>query len=206
MKRTKPIEQYDQVIENQELRFDQIELKTHYKNCTFYDEEEMMKFDEVKFERCIFECSKLVKKEFLDVVFQNMDVSNLEFDESLFQRVDFRNCKLIGSSFYKSKLKYVIFQESILRYANFSNTNLEHVSFNSCELVEASLLASEYKELKFDHSQITKLDLRETKIKGLDVSTCEFDSLLVDMRDLNGLKIRFDQAAVIAMMLGVEIV
>ncbi|OCN04469.1 hypothetical protein A4S06_02310 [Erysipelotrichaceae bacterium MTC7] len=203
MKYTTPIEMYDAIIQDETI--DTIEACTHYLNCHIKDFD-LVKIDQVKFERCTFAFDSFKKLEILDVIFLYCDVSNFDFEESLLHRVDFMHCKLIGASFIEASLTYVRFQESILRYANFATTKIKEVAYTSCELVEGSFLGMKQKGLSFEQCLINKLDLRETSLAGLDVSNSEFDSLFVDLQKCKGLKIRFDQAASIALMLGLEIV
>ncbi|MDF9824916.1 uncharacterized protein YjbI with pentapeptide repeats [Breznakia sp. PF5-3] len=204
-KRIDPIEHYEEIIDDKALTISDIKSNTHYKNCHIEGIEETNKFDEVKFENCFFADKALLKLECLDVIFEKIDFSNVQFDESLFYRVRFANCKFIGTSFYKTKMKNVAFHESNLHYANVSLSNLTHVSFHNSDLSEASLQEVEHKELMFVKSNLDKVDLHDTVIKGLDLSSCEFDSLGIDLRDCRNVKIRYDQAVIIAKMLGFEI-
>jgi len=43
------------------------------------------------------------------------------------------------------------------------------------------------------------------KLKGVDLSTCEFDSLIVNLEDLEGCKIAPNQASVFVGLLGLII-
>src|SRR5574344_1293813 len=85
----------------------------------------------IEFNNCIFNRVNLTKSQiedsyFVDVVFNNCDLSNIIFNRSTFHRIEFNNCKLVGTSFIDNSVENVIFNNCVLKYSNISTSKLRY--------------------------------------------------------------------------------
>lgn len=166
--------------------------------------------DRVSFDRVICRQvtiteSALREAEFTDTVFENCDFSNVNFADVFLNRVEFKNCKLIGTDFGGGRMQQVRFTDCIADYANFRLVKFKSALFEDCSLIGTDYYAAAVQQFGFERCKIDRINLAEAKLGGVDLSTCEFDSLIVNLEDLQGCRIAPHQAAVFVGLLGLII-
>lgn len=200
-----PSANYTQIIQGENLLIEEIEENTHLFNCDIDCRFGRKQFQEVQFENCRFLLNDYSQMEFLDVIFKKCDLSNFNFSKSIFYRCKFQSCKLIGSQFIGSTLKDVYWQDCLINYAVFSNSKLKQICFEDSQLEEAFFQNVSMNKVEFIKCNLQLADFTESKLNNLDLSTSDFIDLKLTPSLAKGLSIRLDQAASIAVMLGVII-
>lgn len=158
-----------------------------------------------KFTSCIFQ----------DVTFQGLDIentilnlsnlSNLFLGERSFHKILFENCTLVGINFTESYLENITFKNCNLSYSNFSKANLKNVYFENCNLKESSFNEAKWKNLKFNESDLTETEFYKTTMKDIDLSTCTIKNIKIEINNLKGLQVSYEQALGLSLLLGIKI-
>ncbi len=141
-----------------------------------------------------------------NVIFENCDLSNLDWIGTSFWRVIFRGCKLTGTNFAESHLRDCVFEDCLADFASFSSATLKVVTFDNCQLNEAEFFELNWQHTRVTNSQLTGSNWFHVKLKGLDLSTDTFDRIALSQESLPGLIVNQEQALVVAMGLGLVIV
>ena len=84
-----------------------------FNNVHISDKEEII-VDNLTMDSCIFDkiiFSKIENVSLMDVIFNDCDLSNVNFDNEYLTRVIFNNCKLSGTSFINSNLEDIEFNK-----------------------------------------------------------------------------------------------
>lgn len=140
-----------------------------------------------------------------DTIFENCDLSNVDFSQCFMDRVRLTNCKLVGIDMTEAFLRNVVFDDcnaaySVLRYSNCKKVNFHNSSFAEADLYSVSLI-----DVNFVHCNLDKVQFSGTKLAGIDLSTCEFYQLGLTADNLRGCIIAPEQAIALANILGVVI-
>lgn len=162
-----------------------------------------------EFNGCTFKKIRLQgdykKTTFVDCVFEQCDLSNLTFSQSLFFRVRFDRCKGTGSVLRQSKFKFVQFNQCFFSLSDFSESTFEQVRFQESSFSESafqSLKQSGWITRKVDFSEA---DLIDTPLSGMDLSGCELHGLRLSPHKLKGLTVDAQQAVALVGLLGVSV-
>ena len=70
---------------------------------------------------------------------------------------------------------------------------------------ETALNSTTLKSVAFADCDLTRATIHQTPMKGVDLRTCRLDGLTVDIPDLRGMIVTQEQAAELALLLGLEI-
>lgn len=143
------------------------------------------------------------KTSFVDCVFEQCDLSNLNFTQSLFFRVRFDHCKGTGSILRQSKFKFVQFNQCLFSLADFSESSIEQVRFMDSSFSESafqSMKQSGWVTRKVDFSEA---DLIDTPLTGMDLSGCVLHGVRLSPQRLKGLTVDANQAVGLVGLLGV---
>lgn len=163
-------------------------------------------FDRVMFRNVTIASSALEQAEFTDAVFENCDFSNINFAGSLIHRTEFRKCKIIGADFSLGILQNVQLTDCIGDYTNFRYAKFKHVRFEDCSLIGSDFYAAALHKFFLSQCNIDRIVLAGAKLKGIDLSNSRFQSLTVNLEDLEGCTIAADQAPAFARLLGLNVV
>ncbi|EOL44750.1 pentapeptide repeat protein [Enterococcus phoeniculicola] len=160
---------------------------------------------EAHLQRLVMQRTQLERFECSNVIFENCDLSNLEWIAGSFQQVLFKQCKLTGTNFAESYLRDCQFDNCLATLSSFSNTNLKTVTFSNCELTDSEFVEVTWKQLVLEENQLTGSSWFHTKLAHLNLSTNTFDSIALSQEWMKGLIVNQEQAIVIAMGLGLVI-
>lgn len=157
-----------------------------------------------KFENCTFTRNNMNGSSFKncwfsDCIFEQSDLSNVQFASSDLRSITFKECKLVGVSWIVTKsLMHTNWQDCILSYGNFSGLDLRKSIMKGCKaheidlaetnLNDAILCGTDFAAARFANTNLTKADLRQAinyairpdsnKIKKARFSLPEATSLL----------------------------
>lgn len=193
------------------LQVDSLMSKEEYSSCLIsdclieYQEAERVSFDKVMFKNVTITESSLGGIELTDVIFENCDLSNVDFSEAFVHRTEFRHCKMIGTDFTRGRFKNVRILDCVGELASFRFGNLKQVAFEHSSLVSSDYYQASLDDVSFTECNIDQAMLEGCKLNGIDLSDSEFGSLKVDIQDLPGCIISAAQAATFVGMLGLVI-
>ncbi|MFS0728029.1 pentapeptide repeat-containing protein [Paenibacillus sp. 1P07SE] len=142
------------------------------------------------------------QSEWVDVVFEHCDLSNLDLSGAVMHRVEFRDCKLMGLDLSDATLRHVSFAHCDMRYLNLRYADLRRVTFDQCALANADCYQGAFQEVELTRSNLDQIQLTGVKLAGLDLSTCEFSAIDAEPGDLRGCRIAPAQAIAFAPLLG----
>ncbi|WP_020615088.1 pentapeptide repeat-containing protein [Paenibacillus daejeonensis] len=142
------------------------------------------------------------ESEWVDVIFEHCDLSNLDLSNAIMHRVLFRDCKLMGLELSEATLRQVSFENCDMRYMNMRYADLKRVSFDQCAMMNADAYQASFQEVSITRSNVDQIQLTGVKLAGLDLSSCEFDAIDAEPGDLRGCKISPAQAIAFAPLLG----
>lgn len=157
-------------------------------------------FDKITYEDCKEEDSY-----FLDVVFQNCDLSNMLFYGCLFRRVQFINCKLMGTDFSESVFDNVLLKDCSCRFANFAFMKNKETIYQLCDFTQASIIETNLKKSSFDECTFNQCELHHASLDHIDLSTCDLNNIITTPEDIRGAIIDSYQAASLIHLLRVQI-
>lgn len=187
-------------------------LDDHYiSNCRIsaetidFNTEEALHIDRVVFENVTFLETSWPRSEFVDVVFLNCDLSNMDMSRAVFHRTEFRNSKLMGTNFAEAGIRHTLFEECTLNYAAFGFTLCNTVSFVSSTMRFADFYEMELKSSEFQLCDLNDINFTQTSLNGIDLSTNTFESVQVSIDKLQGCTVSTDQAIAFARQMGMII-
>jgi len=161
-------------------------------------------FNGCQFNRVRF-IGDLKKVKFIDCIFINCDLSNIELAQSLFHRVRFEQCKGTGSIFRKSKFKYTEFIKSQFSITDFSESNFESVRMSECNFSEGAFQSCKQSDLKTFKVDFSCADFTETTLSNMDLSGCNINGLRLSPHHLKGLTVDSNQALGLVQLLGIQV-
>ncbi len=132
--------------------------KGEYENCVFENCDfsgcnlSGFKFVEVVFNDCNLSLAKCSKTAWRNITFKGCKMLGLRFDESLEFGLEFsfENCTLTHSSFYQMKIKKTVFKNTQLQETDFTEADLTAAIFDNCDLHKAV----------FENTNLEKTDFR----------------------------------------------
>lgn len=195
----------EQVIEESRISVSELESQTEYRNCKIMVDVTNQNISEIQFTNCTFQGDELASLEFLDVIFSDMDISNMKFNHTRCYRMQFKSCKLTGVQFVESRLKDVEINACNGRMMIFDGSQLELVDFKETELESASFYQVTFKDTQFLRCILNQADFRDTLLQPLDLSTSSFDAIYFTPELAKGLKIDSMQAGALIHNFGLEL-
>lgn len=157
-------------------------------------------FDHVDFSNAVFDCVN-----FINVIFRDCDLSNVNLTNASIHRVTFENCKLLGSDFSGSSIKNVTIMNSQAKFANFSFALIDGFEVVDTNLEEASLNEIKWKHVAITNCVLKRCEFLHTPLKGIDLSTCSVAGIKIDQFSFQGVIISQSQAASLIQLFGAVI-
>lgn len=193
--------------------------KQTFKNCLYEEELEGYYFEEDKvktkktrldvrdsFLRKIdFTSFEGVKSSFVNIIFENCDLSNANFEESTIHRITFKDCKLVGTNFLSSSIMDVSFLSCFMNYSNFNDSKMKNVKCKDCKIEEASFRNMKMKNIELDACSFQKTEFLHTSLKDIDFSTSNIAGIKVGMQDIIGMQVNVTGALALTPLLQIEI-
>ena len=175
----------DHLIWNDELEEEGYIRNAKFQNCNIESQNtKKVIWDSVVFSNVIFIGSSFPFAELTDVVFEECDLSNVDFSESILHRVVIKNCKLIGTNFSEAAIRNVLFENSVaLRNADFYEAKMESLQLEDC--------------------QLDQVNFAGVTLKGVDLSSNHFNSIVISLELLKGCTVTKEQAISFAKLLGI---
>lgn len=176
--------------------------KDNLKKYEFIDNE----FYNIKFENIDFTEIEYSNCDFIDVIFEECNLSNINFLEKAFHRVLFVNCKLIGTNFNTCSIKDMSIISSNAKYMGMANLKIKGtLSFKDSDLTELSFIDNEFKKIEFDTCNITKGYFYGISLRNVDFTSSVIDDIRVDLNTIKGAVINHIQCVDVCEMLGLNV-
>jgi len=141
-----------------------------------------------------------------DCIFENCDLSNIEFNARGIHRCIFKNCKLMGTNFYTSSLSNIVFNEVNALYINFANCDLKNISITNSIFKGCNMMETTTKILLLDNVDFREAEIYKTDLTDVDFSNSNIDGITIDIASLKGIKVNSFQAMSLATLLGIKVV
>lgn len=145
------------VLENidfttQNLPSDRIE-NMHFKNCQFND---------------------VAHIDFTDCLFENCNLSNVNFNNCKMDNVGFKESKTLGIDLSKTKdFGFEIhFSDCALDYSIFDYKKMNKSSFENCQFTEANFTNTDLSKCKFNNCTFQGAVFVKTNLTSVDFRTC----------------------------------
>lgn len=161
-------------------------------------------FDDVVFKNVIF-IGEFRAAEFVDVLFETCDFSNVHFQNASFYRCEVMDSKLTGADFANANLSHTLFETCDGKYGNFSFSRFKEVEFLNCNLTDNDFYECILKEIRFSTCKLDGINFAETDLGGVDLSTSRYEHIEVSLPKIVGCIVSKEQAIGFARILGLSI-
>lgn len=141
----------------------------------------------------------------IDCIFNDCDLSNIDFNTRYIRRIKFTNCKLVGTIFDYANFTDITFDNCNLKYISFNKALLKNIEFINCNLEEATFMETAIKDIIFNDCNLKSSDFYKTSLCNIDLSTSNIEGIRTDINNLRGAKINFEQAIAVLNMLGIHV-
>ncbi|MFD1361268.1 pentapeptide repeat-containing protein [Lentibacillus salinarum] len=166
---------------------------------------EHVRFDQMHFKNVTFRETELPFSQWLDVVFENCDLSGAGLSGARFNRVVFRDCKLAGTDFDRLVMQDVTWTNCQAPYLICNQTEIRDVQFDNCLLKGANFINASQDNLQLGTSDIEDVQFTGTSLKSVDLSRCRFTHIHADEQELRGAVIAPEQASGFIEVFGVRV-
>ncbi|SFD67971.1 Pentapeptide repeat-containing protein [Lentibacillus persicus] len=166
---------------------------------------EGVNFEQLYFNDVTFTETELPTSQWIDVIFDNCDLSGIQLNSARFSRVEFRNCKLAGTDFDRAIMHDVTLTDCQAPYVLCNLTELRDVQFDNCLLKGANFIDGWQNNLQLGTSDIEDVQFTGTSLENVDLSRCLFNHIHIDEQNLRGAVIAPEQAAGFIEVFGVKV-
>ena len=154
---------------------------------------------------CRFVGSKMQRNYFSDVIFENCDLSNVDWREANFFRVLFQNCKMVGANFAELSAHHVECRQGNLQYANLNDGIFQEVSWIDSSLKQVGFCNCHLKKTTFTNCSLAESELLATSLQDIDLRSCDIQGIQLSGPELRGAIVDVFQAADLARFLGLVV-
>ncbi|MCM1523659.1 MAG: pentapeptide repeat-containing protein [Ruminococcus sp.] len=158
------------------------------------------------FSGCRLENSVLSQGYFNTAEFVNCDLSGADLGQSAFRSVKFIGCRLTGTMLAECSFDTCLFEKCTGKYTVFAASKFKKCAFTECVLPEVTFTSAEFRQSFFNDSGFSKGDLTHAKMAGMDLSGCAIDGARLSLGEIRGITVNYEQAIMIAEMLGVKVI
>lgn len=90
-------------------------------------------------------------------------------------------------------------------YANMNGTKWTNCEWEDSLLPQASIHDVKWKEMTIHECDLSGCEIMHASMKGMDLRTSVIDGIAVDLKDLKGCIVNYEQALSLAQLLGIII-
>ena len=167
-----------------------------------------LEFRESVFTSCTFSQCDFSHAALYGCVFRRCRFDRCRFAAGYWKDVLLEDCRADGADLRRCRLKSCVLWDCRLPYANLTEIVLDRTVLQNCCLRETALSSAKLSRTSFQKVDLSGAELFRTILSGLDLSSCTLDgiSLSQSCAELRGARINASQAAVVARILGIEVV
>ncbi|TMN22168.1 pentapeptide repeat-containing protein [Lentibacillus cibarius] len=166
---------------------------------------EHVRFEQMHFQNVRLNDAILPFSHWLDVIFENCDLSGVQLQGARLNRVSFRNCKLAGADLDRAVMSDVTWTDCQAPYLLCNQAELRDVYFDQCLLKGANFMDVSQDHLQLDTSDIQDVQFTGTSLNNVDLSRCAFGYIHLGEQDLRGAVIAPEQASALIGLFGVNV-
>ena len=139
--------------------------------------------------------------------FENCQFSGCRFPVSYWKNTSLCFCKADGADLRRARFKNCTLVSSLLRYANCADSVWDKTSITSCSFTESSMASAAIRSCCLQQVDFSGAVFFRAELKGLNLSSCTIDRITLseNCAELRGTKIDASQAALVARILGIEV-
>jgi uncharacterized protein YjbI with pentapeptide repeats len=149
--------------------------------------------------------TRVAEMRWMDVRCERCDISLVEWTAAKLTRVELVDCRMSGARWVGAELEDVRFVSCQLDYAIFSGARFRRVAFEKCRLRDADFGGADLTGTIFSETELQSVDFGAAKLEGADVRTSTLRDVRLTSRDVRGLVVTRDQAAVLAQLFGLVV-
>jgi hypothetical protein len=128
--------------------------------------------NEVVLEQCRvtgaqFTGTELNRARFIDVMFEQSDLSGADLDEASFTRVEFRDCRLSGALLTRCTLRDVLIAGCRMDEASFRMAQCHAVRFENVDLTRSDFYATTFEDARFFECDLTEAEFSKASTPGV---------------------------------------
>lgn len=162
-------------------------------------------FDQVSFQRAVFQQTRLARLRWFDVRATASDFSAAAWEKARLRRAEFNGCRLLGIQLLEAHLEQVLFKDCNLEGAVFASAVFKFARFETCNLRGAIFEQAELSGVVFRRCDLSQAALTGAKLTGADLRGSILSGLRIGPEDIRGAIIEASQAAQVVALLGVVI-
>ncbi len=134
--------------------------------------------------------------------------SRCRLSDGDWQEVQVLGCKGEGCDFRHSRLRGGRWEDCLLRWTNWKESRWDGTALVRCGFQEAALSGLRTKGVILEECDLTGAELFRAQLAGVDLSGCTLDGIRLSEHcsELKGARIGSHQAAVVARILGIDVV
>lgn len=141
----------------------------------------------------------------MDVRCERCDLSLAEWPSAKLTRVELVDCRATGLKLVDAELEDVRFVGCQLDYAVFSGARFRRVTFEKCRFRDADFGGADLMGTTFAECELASVELSGAKLDGADIRTSTVKDVRLNARDVKGLVVTREQAAVLAQLFGLVV-
>ncbi|GAB4071860.1 pentapeptide repeat-containing protein [Barrientosiimonas marina] len=166
---------------------------------------EHVRFEQIYFKNVTFRDTALPFSEWLDVSFENCDLSAVNLQGARLNRVTFHHCKLAGADFDRAIMQDVTWIDCQAPYLICNETKLRDVLFERCLVKGANFIDASQENLQLGDADIEDVQFSGTSLQAVDLSHCQFTHIHVGEEELRGAVIAPEQASGFIELFGIRL-
>jgi len=143
--------------------------------------------------------------EVTDIIFENCDLANAEWNWFASNRAIFSQCRLLGFKAIDSEFLSTQFDNCQMQLSQFRFAKMAGAYFEDCNLREADFSGADLTGASFVRCDLTSASFAEGKCRGLDLRSSTLDGLTVGPAEMAGVIINPFQAADMIKVFGVTV-
>ena len=141
---------------------------------------------------------------FFDCVFENCDLSGARFRGCSMKNVTFRDCRLTGADFRDAVSSDAAFIDCAVSYSNHGMAVYKKCRFQGGTFQESSFFEVEWKNCTVE-TDLTLAEFQRAKLGGADLRKSTLYGAVFSADSLRGVTVSREQAADLAVLLGLVI-
>lgn len=142
--------------------------------------------------------AELPRLELTDVFFDQSDLANGKWAESILFRTRFVDSRLTGSDLAGSSLRHVTFERCALDLSSFRLASFKDAAFRDCMMQEADFAGAGLSGVRFANCDLRQTQFSGAKLDGTEFRGSQIDGLRIAPENLRGVIVDSSQMTVLA--------
>ena len=145
--------------------------------------------------------ARLERLELTDVLFDQCDLANGKWHESIIYRTRANESRLTGFDAAGSSLKHVLFESCALDLSSFRQASFNNVAFRNCIMRDADFGGADLRGVRFYRCDLRKAQFSGAKLDGADFRGSDIEGIGIKPDELRGVMVSPAQMVTLSWML-----